>query len=171
MAVEFKGRIAGRFYLEFFFYLAVFAVFAYFALQPHRNPWLIVSAVVSGVLFLEMLYLILSNSQSAEESRVRLDKNEIFVGDRKTNDKIRWKEVDLVQIAWVSEDKWLEALLGLDPSILIKRKRAKAFEVVISPDFFDTSKVLAEMEKLHPDKIFLVQPVQEVQLSLKPALA
>ena len=136
MAREFKGRVAGRFYLEFIVYLAVFVLFAYFALQPHRNPWLVVAAVFSALLFVEMLYLTLSNAQNAEESFLKLDKGEIIIGDREHRERIKWSEVDLVQIVWISEDKWLEALFGLDPSVLIKKKRSKAFEVSVSPDFF-----------------------------------
>jgi len=158
--MEFKGRIAGRFYTEFFFYLIVFAIFLYYSLQPNRNPWVVATGVFSGLLFVEMTYMLMVNSMNAEKCKVTLNKDEIIFTDEKGAEKIKWKDVELVEIVWRGKDKWLEALFGLDPSILVKKKREKE-ALGISPDYFDTQPILVEMQKLHEEKIFLMQPTNE----------
>ncbi len=153
---EFRARIAGRFYAEFYFYLFVFVVSLYLALQPNRNPWLVVLAVVSSLFFLEMLYLMVSNMRKAQKAFVRLDKRKIVVADEEGVRTIEWKRVDRIMIAWFSKDKWLEWFFGLDPSILVKvRGGAKGeVELGIAPDFFKTQEILVEMQKLYPKKVY-----------------
>ncbi|MFH1056683.1 MAG: hypothetical protein V1717_02720 [Candidatus Micrarchaeota archaeon] len=156
---EFKSRIAGRFYAEFYFYILAFLVILYFALQPHRNQWLVVVAVISGLLAVEALYLLYRNLRNASKSFVKVDKTKIVVADGNGVESIDWNRVEKICIGWESEDKWLERIFGLDPSVLIKKKGAgkkKEFDLGVSPDFFKTQEILVEMQRLYPKKIFFV---------------
>ena len=142
LAKDFKGRIAGRFYAEFLFYLIAFTVLLYYSLQPQHNPWVIVAAVIAGLLFVEMTNLMVKNAYYTDNAFVGVDKDKIVYSDPEDKETLYWKDVDFVEISWLSEDKWLEAWFGLDPSILIRKKRSKFFDVSISPDFFDTKESL-----------------------------
>jgi len=156
---EFKSRIAGRFYAEFYFYILAFLVILYFAMQPHRNQWLVVAAVISGLLAVEALYILYRNLRNASKSFVKVDKNKITVADGTGVETVDWSKVERICIGWISEDKWLERIFGLDPSVLIRKKGAgknKEFDLGVSPDFFKTQDVLVEMQKLYPEKIFFV---------------
>ncbi len=153
---EFRAKIAGRFYAEFYFYLAVFVATLYLAVQPNRNPWLVVLAVVSALFFLEMLLLMAGNLRKAQKAFVRVDAKKIVVADDDGSKTVEWAKVDRVMIAWFSKDRWLERFFGLDPSILIKVKGEPAgeAELGIAPDFFKTPGILAEMQTLYPKKIY-----------------
>jgi len=153
---EFRAKIAGRFYAEFYFYLVVFIVTLYLALQPSRNPWLVVLAVVSTLFFFEMIFLMARNLRKAEKAFVRVDAKKIVVADDEGSKTIKWADVDRIMIAWFSKDKWLERFFGLNPSILMKLKGEPTgeAELGIAPDFFKTPQILAEMQKLHPKKIY-----------------
>jgi len=156
MSVEFKSRVAGRFYAEFYFYLAVFVISLYLALQHGRNPWVLILAVVAALFFVEMLFIVISNMRNAGNAFVRIDKQKIIVTDAKGTISISWSQADGVLIAWFSKDKWLENIFGLEPSILVRKKGTKKNEadLGISPDFFPTQKILVEMQRLYPKKIY-----------------
>ncbi|MEM4254864.1 MAG: hypothetical protein QXR53_00845 [Candidatus Norongarragalinales archaeon] len=156
MVATFKGKIAGRFYAEFYFYLAVFVASLYLAVQPGGSPWVVLLAVVSTVFFLEMLFLMNKNLLKAGKAFVKVDARSITVSDDEGAKTIAWKDVDGVMIAWFSRDKWLEWVFGLDPSILIKTRRDSKgeAELGIAPDFFRTQEILVEMQKLYPKKVY-----------------
>lgn len=155
MAV-FKARIAGRFYAEFCFYLSVFVLSLYLALQPGSNPWITLLAIASTLFFVEMLFLMKKNLGRASKAFVKIDKRGIVVADDEGSKAIAWKDADRIMIAWFSKDKWLEWFFGLDPSILVKTKRESPgeAEIGIAPDFFETKEMLVEMQKLYPEKIY-----------------
>ena len=116
---EFRGRIAGRFHAEFYFYLAVFLVSVFLASAPNDNPFLVVFAIVSTLFLLEMFGLMVKNSNRAKKVFVALDSKKIVVGDHKGKEEILWKDVSFVKVLGVREDKWLDAIFGLKPSHLI----------------------------------------------------
>lgn len=155
--MKFDSRIAGRFYAEFFFYLAVFILSLYYALQHQQNPWITVLFIFSSLFMLDMSYILYKNYLRSQSAFVQVDSDRIVIADEDSSEKVSWKDVEKVQIAWFSKDKWLERLFGLEPSILIKKKSAPKgeFEVGVSPDYFPTEKILAEMQRLHRDKIYL----------------
>lgn len=155
--MKFDSRIAGRFYAEFVFYLAVFVASLYYAFQNPLNPWITVLFILSALFMLDMSYILYKNYLRSQVAFVQVDSDKILISDQDGSEKVSWKEVDRVQIAWFSKDKWLERVFGLEPSILIKKKSAPKgeFEVGISPDYFPTEKILAEMQRLHRDKIYL----------------
>lgn len=157
VSLKFESHVAGRFHAEFFFYILLFAGSLYFAAQHHSNPWLALLVILSAVLLLEMTYLLFQNIRRAGKDSVVLDSARITVSDNEGIERIAWKDVERVQIAWFSRDRWLEVFFGLDPSILVKRRNTPSgvFEFGISPDFFKTQKILFEMQRLHKDKIYI----------------
>jgi hypothetical protein len=143
--VEFKARIAGRFHAEFLFYLAVFLLSLYAYPLTLKNPWIVVLAVLSGLLAIDLFWQIWKNTLACSTWFVKIDSDKITVADKSGTQSVKWKEIEFVKAAEVSREKWLEFFFGVEPSLLFKKKRSAQgeFELGISPDFIPTRQVLS----------------------------
>ena len=149
MSVEFKARIAGRFYAEFFFYLAVFLLSLYLYPITLSNPWIVVLAVLSGLFALDTFGQLWGSAADSQDWLVKIDSEKITVSDKRGSQSMKWNDVEFVKAAEVSREKWLEFFFGVEPSLLFKKKRSAQgeYELGISPDFIPTRQVLSFLLK------------------------
>lgn len=149
MSAEFKARIAGRFYAEFFFYLAVFLLSVYLYPLTQFNPWIVVLAVLSGLFAVDTFVQLWKSTLNSQDWFVKIDSEKITVADKRGSQTMKWKDVEFVKAAEVRREQWLEFFFGVEPSLLFKKKRSAQgeFELGVSPDFIPTRQVLSFLLK------------------------
>src|SRR3989344_325298 len=105
MSVEFKARIAGRFYAEFFFYLAVFLLSLYLYPITLSNPWIVVLAVLSGLFALDTFGQLWGSAADSQDWFVKIDSEKITDSDKRGSQSMKWNDVELVKAAEGSRKK------------------------------------------------------------------